>query len=571
MHHQVQSRSWPLSTFMIPSEFPTRGKGPPAGGARVYSGQPGKQLRQGAILILLGFAGLIPLKAMLHWFDGGPMPEPRVFMALACVLFFPLGVLAIVNAIRGLPRLTIKPDGITLQHLLKTKWANWDSLDPFVVKMNEASRRRKVKIASAKITGTNVSNSRSGAIKIPDFFETPIEEIVADLNAARAEFLGISGSSAHLIAAPEPAPVGLPGFRLPWLTFALLATLVGVFILEHKFAVTPGTKDGLSLQTLFAMGALSRTAVLSKGEWYRLFTAPLLHANFAHILGNGVALLFGGWLLERLVGRLWYFAFFAIGALGGSLVSLAVGATSLISVGASGALMGMFAGLFVSSFRLASGTAGRTRLQANSLRILIPSLLPSFSTHAGMHIDYGAHLGGTLAGAALAFALLRSWPETAFIPQRRRAAALIATAAITLFVGSAGMAIANYPRYDAAIIPQNELPKTAAEFQERSATLVARYPDDPRSHLYRGEALAAAKDDAGAERELRLALTTAETHSALFGKQQALMIRGVLAIFLAEHDRQDEAKTLGRETCLASEDVAMRKFVAMLTAQHLCD
>lgn len=150
---------------MIPSEFPTPNNSRTTGGDRIYSGQPGKQLRHGAILILLSLAGLIPLKAMLHWFDGGPMPEPRAFMALACVLFFPLGVLAIVNAIRGLPRLTIRPDGITLQHGLTTKWANWDSLDPFVVKINEASRRRKVKIASAKITGTNASNSRSRVVR----------------------------------------------------------------------------------------------------------------------------------------------------------------------------------------------------------------------------------------------------------------------------------------------------------------------------------------------------------------------------------------------------------------------
>jgi hypothetical protein len=70
---------------------------------------------------------------------------------------------------------------------------------------------------------------------------------------------------------------------------------------------------------------------------------------------------------------------------------------------------------------------------------------------------------------------------------------------------------------------------------------------------------------------LRLALTTTETHPAIFGAQQALISRGVLALFLAEQGRQDEAKTIARQTCLASEDAGIKTFVKMLTAQHLCE
>jgi rhomboid protease GluP len=492
---------------------------------------------------------------------------------LLCLLLFPLGILLVLNAIRGLPRLTVRPPGVTLKAALTTKWANWDSLDPFVVKTTYVGRsKRQVKTASARITGTNASNGRlqSKLITIPDHFDTSIEEIVAELNATRASSLGVPDEFISPVNNPEPAPVGLQTFALPWLTFVLLGILVGVFVVENQFPVTPGVKLTPSVQTLFAMGALNRAAI-SGGEWYRLFTAPLLHASFAHILGNAVALLLGGWLLERLVGRLWFFAFFAIGALGGSLVSLAIGPSNLISVGASGALMGMFAGLFVSSFRQAAGTSSRAHLQVNSLRILIPSLLPSFSTPTGIHIDYGAHLGGALAGAVLAFALLKSWPETAFIPQRRRTAAIIVGTSVLLFAGSAGLAVANYPKYNVAIIPKDELPHTAVEYRERGATLVARYPNDPRSHLYLGQALAEAKDYTGAERELRLALTNAETHSDMFGKQQALISRGVLATFLSQQGRQDEARTVVHETCLASEDAVMKKLVTLLTAQHLCD
>jgi rhomboid protease GluP len=547
---------------------------PGADADRVYSARPLAQLRLGATLILISLLGLTPFKAMSRWIDGGPTPESGAFLALVCLLLFPFGLIGIFNAIRRLPRLTIDPVGITLQ-FARTKWANWDSLDPFVVKLTQAGRfSRKVKTASARVTGPNASKGslRSKMITFGDFFDTPVEEIVADLNAVRASSLGVPETMANSMTVPEPAPVGLPGFTLPWLTFGLLGVLIGVFVLENKFPVTPGVKLTPSLQTLIALGALNHTAVISGGEWYRLFTAPLLHASLSHLVGNGVALLLGGWSLERLVGRLWYFAFFAISALGGSLVSLAVGAPNLSSVGASGALMGMFAGLFVSSFRLASGSTSRARMQVASLRILFPSLLPFFSASAGTHIDYGAHFGGALAGTALALALLRSWPETAIIPQWRYAASVIVATSFVLFAGSAGMAIANYPKYDVAVIPAGELPKTTAESRERAATLVARYPDDPRSHLYLAEALTAASDQAGAERELRLSLVKAEAHSAVFGTQQALLSRGVLARFLAQQGRQDEAKVVARETCGASsKSDALKKFVEILTTQHLCE
>jgi rhomboid protease GluP len=565
---------------MAPTSVPAIGVAPTAedvaaGRFKVYASRPATQWRLGFIFIGLGLLSLLPLRDVSKWLSGGPMPDIQEFFALACVLFVPIGILAVLNALRGLPRLTITPRGIKLDASIGARWANWDSLEPFAIKTTHGGRfSRQVKTASAKVIGYHASRRLmpSKTFLVPDHFLTPIGTIVAELNAARAQAVGVSESLLGGGIAPPDAPVGLAAFKLPWLTLALLAVLVAIFACENEFAVTPSVGSTPSIATLFALGALNRTAVLSGGEWYRLFTAPLLHANLAHILGNGVALLLGGWLLERLVGRLWFFAFFVIGALGGSLMSLAVGPAQLISVGASGALMGMFAALFVGSFRLASGTPARLRLQFSSLRILVPSLLPLFSSTSTAHIDYGAHFGGALSGAAVAALLLKSWPATERIPQLRTVAAGVATIGAILFVVSAGIALANYPKYDIAVIPQAELPRTAADRQARAANLAARYPDDPRSHLYVGEALAAAKDNAGAERELRLALTNAQAHSAIFGSQLELITRGILALFLAEQDRRDEAKELARPTCSApAGDKAIDNFLKLLAGQHLCD
>jgi rhomboid protease GluP len=253
-------------------------------------------------------------------------------------------------------------------------------------------------------------------------------------------------------------------------------------------------------------------------------------------------------------------------------MSLALAPPHLISVGASGALMGMFAALFVGSFRLAAGTPARYGLQFNSLRVIVPSLLPLFSSGSSAHIDYGAHFGGALSGAVLAGLLLKFWPRTERIPQLRTAAAAISIVGAFLFVVSSGIAAGNFPKYDVAMIPQAEIPKTAADRQARAAMLAARYPEDPRSHLYLGEALGLAKDNAGAERELRLALTKAQLLTVIYGPQLEFGARTILAMFLAEQGKKDEAKDLARPTCAASAgDKALDNLRKLLDGRHLCD
>jgi rhomboid protease GluP len=539
---------------------------------KVYNPKQSKQWLFGALGIVFGLLGLFPLRSALDWLSGGPIPDGRTFTAMLVLLFVPLGILQIVNALRGLPRLTVTPGGIKFDNTFGAKWASWDSLDSFEIRTTYVSRfNRQVLTGTARIVGPNASRVplRQKSFSVPDSFLTPIDTIVDELNAARAAAVGASESLVP--STNEDLPVGLAELKLPWLTLAILAVLIEIFVVENMFPVTPGAALSPSVETLLAMGGLSHAAVLSNGEWYRLFTAPLLHGGIVHILGNGVALLLGGRLLERLVGRLWFFAFFVIGALGGSLMSLAVGPDNLISVGASGALMGMFAALFVGAFRLAAGTQARQRLQTSSIQVLIPSLLPLFSTTAIGRIDYGAHFGGALSGAILAVLLLKAWPQAQRIPQLRTVAAGISIVGALLFVTSAGIAVGNYSKYDVVLIPQEEMPTSAADRQARGAGLAEQYPDDPRSHFYLAEALAASKDEAGAERELRVALDDAQRHSVMFRPQLEFAIRSALAGFLAEQGRQDEAKDIAHPVCSAAGDKDIDNLLKLVVSQHLCD
>lgn len=120
-----------LSAFPVTTGYPSED------GGRVYVGRARTQLGYGAVLIVVSLVGLLPVHQFSNWLHGGPMPESDAFWTLSCLLLFPLGLVLISNAVRGLPRLTIGPQGLSLQLAFKTKWANWDSVDPFAVKTTD--------------------------------------------------------------------------------------------------------------------------------------------------------------------------------------------------------------------------------------------------------------------------------------------------------------------------------------------------------------------------------------------------------------------------------------------------
>src|SRR5258707_15720912 len=220
------------------------------------------------------------------------------------------------------------------------------------------------------------------------------------------------------IAARRPAP---------FVTFGLIVALGLIFWAELIFAAQPDGDFAPGMRSLSAFGALDGALVFGAGEWWRVFTAPLLHGNLSHILGNSLALLFAGWILERGIGHAWFAALFVLGALGGAAGSLAANSPNVLSVGASGAIMALLAAALVCSFIFESAQL-RPRSQKVSLRFLIPSLAPALlPLGVGTGTDYGAHVGGALAGAAIGFVLSEIWPAEAPPLKGQRMPAAVAT------------------------------------------------------------------------------------------------------------------------------------------------
>ncbi|MDH5493986.1 MAG: rhomboid family intramembrane serine protease, partial [Myxococcales bacterium] len=191
-----------------------------------------------------------------------------------------------------------------------------------------------------------------------------------------------------------------------------------------------------------------------------------------------------------MLGARWLLGLYFIGALGGSTVSVLLNDGSMVSVGASGAIMGLFAAGIFLAISLPEGQ--REGLIMMLARVLVPSLLPFLAVGEG-NVDYGGHLGGALAGALAGALLLRSIRaeplEEGSTPSRQR----VATPLAFSFIGASSLALLgvvslSYPRVSAAmeiqakIIPNSELPEGPPPPGAIEGWL-ERYPEDPRGHL----------------------------------------------------------------------------------------
>ena len=268
----------------------------------------------------------------------------------------------------------------------------WSSANPTLI-LSNINGNADILIAKA-----NSFLAKSGVHRAPEFGDRNKDEVEIDSDAFKSRRLTM--------------------------TYILMVVLACIYACEVAFGVEPLVKGEPTLTTLLVFGGTFRDSVFVDGQWWRLFTAPLLHANLLHLVFNLIALWFAGKLLERLIGLGWFLAIFFISALGGSIASLWLNPPNIIGVGASGGIVGLFAALIVASFRFPSGGT-RTQLQISALRVLIPSLLPLIGAGAdGEQIDYASHAGGAVAGCVAMLLILKLWPSPASFPRSGRAATI---------------------------------------------------------------------------------------------------------------------------------------------------
>lgn len=148
--------------------------------------------------------------------------------------------------------------------------------------------------------------------------------------------------------------------------------------------------------------------LLGAEEPWRFLTSAFAHSPtlYVHILFNMFALWLTGQQLEPLLGRARFLALFLISALGGSVGYLVIVTRDLegwytSAVGASGAVFGLFAALFVLARHLGRDTAGIAVVLG--INVVLGFTVPN--------IAWQAHLGGALTGAAVAGLIAATSPR----------------------------------------------------------------------------------------------------------------------------------------------------------------
>ncbi len=160
-----------------------------------------------------------------------------------------------------------------------------------------------------------------------------------------------------------------------------------------------GGEQGKALGELLMMNKVA----LADGEIWRLWTVTLVHAKLTemplHLIMNMYALYLAGPFTERLYGRRWFLAFYLIAAAGGSLATFAFGSAQF-SVGASGAVFGLFGVLIAVQFihRPLLDRGSRSFLGQIAALVVLNMIL---GLSMGGTIDNWAHIGGLATGFLL--------------------------------------------------------------------------------------------------------------------------------------------------------------------------
>ncbi|MEU5623995.1 MULTISPECIES: rhomboid family intramembrane serine protease [Streptomyces] len=159
------------------------------------------------------------------------------------------------------------------------------------------------------------------------------------------------------------------------------------------------------------------TEGVAEGEWYRLVTTMFTHEEIWHIGFNMISLWFLGGPLEAALGRARYLALYLVSGLAGSVLAYLLESPTTATLGASGAIFGLF-----------GATAALVRrLNADMRPVVILLAISLIFTFTRGNISWQAHVGGLVAGAVIGYAMLHA-------PRERRALVQYGTCALVLVV-----------------------------------------------------------------------------------------------------------------------------------------
>lgn len=154
---------------------------------------------------------------------------------------------------------------------------------------------------------------------------------------------------------------------------------------------------------------------VAEGQWYRLLTSMFLHDGPVHLMFNMLSLWWIGGPLEQALGRARYLALYFVSGLAGSALTYLLSPPNSLSLGASGAIFGLF-----------GATAVLLRRLRYDMRPVVALLVVNLIiTFAWPNIAWQAHIGGLVAGVIIGYAMVHA-------PRDRRNLVQFGTCAVVL-------------------------------------------------------------------------------------------------------------------------------------------
>jgi membrane associated rhomboid family serine protease len=183
--------------------------------------------------------------------------------------------------------------------------------------------------------------------------------------------------------------------------------LIALNVIGYLWEISVGGTGMLSgfgasnagMERVLVDGALIPAFVLQYGQWWRIVTGAFLHGGLIHIGVNMMSLWFLGRFIEYALGSWRMLVVYMISLVASGLGVVYFSSPMVPTIGASGAIFGLFGALFAIGLKL--GKPGMQLVRAN-VGILVVNLIITFTVPA---ISWQAHVAGLLAGFALTYAI----------------------------------------------------------------------------------------------------------------------------------------------------------------------
>lgn len=168
--------------------------------------------------------------------------------------------------------------------------------------------------------------------------------------------------------------------------YPVISVLIGMNLVVYLLGLIPGIGNNL-----YALG-IAYNYSISQGEYWRLITAMFLHGGFLHLLFNMFGLYVFGPELEQLAGKLRFFSIYFISGLLANVATYVVEPLNYASLGASGAIFGIFGAYLALVYHT-------RKILPQLKQLIIPLVVISvIMTFVQSNINITAHLVGLAVG-----------------------------------------------------------------------------------------------------------------------------------------------------------------------------